>query len=156
MIWLITGVFLYFEWISYNFSTAWGWVFAWGFHFLPYGRVICQNIFALFYPIEPQFAKIIQTLYFVLFYVIWFLEISHVVTSVTRASERCDFNKNDVSGTWIVIRPKKIYVCLLLHVKEIYGRSGIIFFFIIIIGKTGNSRSWFRNLIPVFRFRNFR
>jgi hypothetical protein len=61
--WLITGVFLYFEWISYNFSTAWGWVFAWGFHFLPYGRVICQNIFALFYPIEPQFAKIIHSLF---------------------------------------------------------------------------------------------
>ena len=56
-----------------------------------------------------------------------------------------------------MIRPKKIYVCLLLHVKKIQGRSvGIkFFFFFFFIGKTGNSRSQFRNLISVFHFRNF-
>ena len=104
-----------------------------------------------FLPIKPQFAIIIKTLYFVLFYVIWFLEISLVVTSVTGASERCDFNKNDVSGTWIVIRPKQIYVCLLLHVKKIYGRSGIIFFFLLLSAKpervVPGSRIWFRYFI---------
>ena len=55
---------------------------------------------------------------------------------------------------------KKIYVCLLSHVKKIYGRSVgiiiIIFFFFFIIDKTGNSRSRFRNPIPVFNFRKFR
>ena len=42
------------------------------------------------------------------------------------------------------------------HVKKIYGLSiGISFFSFLTIGKAGNSRSRFRNPIPVFHFRNY-
>ena len=52
---------------------------------------------------------------------------------------------------------KKKYICVYCHMstKSRVGRSGLIFFFII-IEKTGNSRSRFRNPIPVFNFRKFR
>ena len=47
-------------------------------------------------------------------------------------------------------------MCVYCHMskKSRVGRSGLILFFI--IGKTGNSRSRFRNPIPVFLFQNFR
>jgi hypothetical protein len=56
---------------------------------------------------------------------------------------------------FVNIRPKK-KMCVYCHMskKSRVGRSGLILFFI--IGKTGNSRSRFRNPIPVFHFRNFR
>jgi hypothetical protein len=51
-------------------------------------------------------------------------------------------------------------MCVYGHMwkKSRVGRSAFIFYFILffIIGKTGNSRSRFRNSIPVFHFRNFR
>ena len=49
---------------------------------------------------------------------------------------------------------KKKYMCVYCHMskKSRVGRSALIFFFIT-IGKTGNSRSRFRN--PIFHFRNF-
>ena len=54
-------------------------------------------------------------------------------------------------------KAKKKYMCVYCHIskKSRVGRSGLIFFFFFIIGKTGNSRSRFRNPIPVFHFRNF-
>jgi hypothetical protein len=39
--------------------------------------------------------------------------------------------------------------------KSKVGRSALFFFFLITIGKTGNSRFRFLNPIPVFHFRNF-
>ena len=54
------------------------------------------------------------------------------------------------------LRPKK-YICVFTvtcQKKSRVGRSGLIFF--IIIGKTVNSHSLFRNPIPVFHCRNFR
>ena len=63
----------------------------------------------------------------------------------------------------IIYNEKKKYInkakkkmCVYCHMstKSKVGRSGLIFFFII-IGKTGNSCSRFRNPIPVFDFRNF-
>ena len=57
----------------------------------------------------------------------------------------------------LLLGQKIIYVCLLSHVKKSrVGRSGLILFFFFIIDKTGNSRSRFRNPIPVFNFRKFR
>ena len=50
--------------------------------------------------------------------------------------------------------PKKMCVYCHMSKKSRVGRSGLIFF-IIIISKTGNSRSRFRNPIPAFHFRNF-
>ena len=60
----------------------------------------------------------------------------------------------------VTVRPKKKYVCLWSRKKNL-GLVGIhffffFFFFFFTISKTGNSRSRFRNLIPVFQFRNFR
>ena len=56
-------------------------------------------------------------------------------------------------------KAKKKYMCVYCHMstKSRVGRSALIFFFFFLtIGKTGNSRSRTRNLIPVFHFRNFR
>ena len=50
-------------------------------------------------------------------------------------------------------KAKKKYMCVYCHMSK-KSRVGINFFFI--IGKTRNSRSRFRNPIPVFHFRNFR
>ena len=57
---------------------------------------------------------------------------------------------------WIHLRPKKKNMCVYCHMskKSRVGRSALIFFFFITIGKIGNSRSRFRN--PIFHFRNFR
>jgi hypothetical protein len=54
-------------------------------------------------------------------------------------------------------KAKKKYMCVYCHMskKSRVGGSGLIFFSLF-IGKTGNSRSQFRNPIPVFHFRNFR
>ena len=54
---------------------------------------------------------------------------------------------------WSKCWAKKKYVCLLSCQKNL-GSVGQDYFFV--IGKTGNSRSRFRNPIPVFHFRNFR
>ena len=53
-------------------------------------------------------------------------------------------------------KAKKKYMCVYCHMskKSRVGWSGLIFFFI--IDKIGNSRSRFRNPIPVFNFRKFR
>ena len=55
----------------------------------------------------------------------------------------------------LLIDQKKYNMCVYCHrsKKSRVGQSGLIFFFII-IDKTGNSRSRFRN--PIFHFRNFR
>ena len=60
----------------------------------------------------------------------------------------------------ILYKAKK-NMCVYCHMstKSRVGRSGLIFFFLFsffIIDKTGNSRSRFRNPIPVFNFRKFR
>ena len=55
----------------------------------------------------------------------------------------------------VIDKAKKKYMCVYCHMskKSRVGRSGLLlFFFIIIIGKTVNSRSRFRNPIPVFHF----
>ena len=51
---------------------------------------------------------------------------------------------------------KKKYMCVYCHMSKNsrVGRSGLLFFFYF-IDKTGNSRSRFRNPIPVFNFRKF-
>lgn len=56
---------------------------------LPYGRGICQNIFAFFYPIEPQLADSLFSL--VLCNMVSSDLTCHDI-SVRGASERCDFN----------------------------------------------------------------
>ena len=57
--------------------------------------------------------------------------------------------KNALNNFKNSCKAKKKYMCVYCHMskKSRVGRSGLIFFFIIIIDKTGNSRSRFRNLI---------
>ena len=53
-----------------------------------------------------------------------------------------------------LIWQKKIYVCFTVTCQKNLGLVGRDYYFFIIISKTENSRSRFRN--PIFHFRNFR
>ena len=56
------------------------------------------------------------------------------------------------------IRPKKKICVFTVTCQKNLGSVGrdYYYYFFFIIGKTGNSRSRFRNPIPVFNFRRFR
>jgi hypothetical protein len=89
----------------------------------------------------------------------------HTLNSVTKRSNTVTWgwgidlktNREGLKKNWckFLSKAKKKYMCVYCHMskKSRVGRSGlIIIFFFKIIDKTGNSRSRFRNPIPVFNF----
>jgi hypothetical protein len=84
-----------------------------------------------------------------------------MVSELTLISVDCGLEQTkdyEIHNCCFSAKAKKKSMCVYCHMskKSRVGRSALIIIFFLTIVKTRNSRSRFRNPIPVFHFRNFR